>query len=158
MSVGWDTGPCAAKGPQQGKHPPALDTHLRVPESQGSWISFWSYSSLPGTIREALMLDGSLTFRQLGGNYLFTLENAGEIQACIKKLEKSPWGAFHGWKQRVAIFTWLFQRLIVSIYKAVKVILCYAQARKQTHLVLEMWDVLRCLKRSFQMSLVFSSI
>lgn len=42
------------------------------------------------------MFAGFLTFKQLGGDYLFTLENAGEIQSCIKNLEKSPWGTFHG--------------------------------------------------------------
>lgn len=44
------------------------------------------------------MLAVSLNFRQLEGDYLFTLENAGEVQSCIKKLEKSPWGMFCGGK------------------------------------------------------------
>lgn len=66
--------------------------------SRDSWISFWSYSSLPGTVREALMLAGSLTFRHLGGDYLFTLENAGEIQSCIKKSWEISVGNVLWWK------------------------------------------------------------
>lgn len=61
----------------------------------GSWISLWSYSSLPGTVREALMLAGSHTFRQLGEGYLVTLENTGVLY-------KKPWeistGSVLWWK------------------------------------------------------------
>lgn len=66
--------------------------------SWSSRISLWSCSSLPGTVREALMLAGSLTFRQLGGGYLLTLENAGEVQSCIKKAWEISTGNILWWK------------------------------------------------------------
>lgn len=77
-----------------------------------------------------------------------------------KKPEDSPQAEFYGGKQGIAVFACLFLMLTVQIYKVVKVstILYYAQARGQIHLVLEHWDILRCLKSCFQMSLLFSTI